>query len=127
MVPGAIDPALFGLERDAIARMPPEEYCARVLAAICRSALEHRDEQALFVDYRELPGAVFDRILGAFGIVCDAGELARDERGGRLRREEPGLSSSRPTTRRRSTRLSPALREAADRWVRPVYEELLAC
>ena len=40
--------------------MPPEEYCARVLAAICRAALEHHDEQALFVDYGELPSAVFD-------------------------------------------------------------------
>ena len=89
MVPGAIDPGLFGLDRESIARMPPEEYCARVLAAICRAALEHRDEQALFVDYDELPGALFDRILGAFGLECDPAERARMEEVTRLRREEP--------------------------------------
>ena len=67
MVPGAIDPEIFGLDSDSISRMPPEEYCARVLASICRAGVEHRDGQALFVDHDELPGAPAERILGAFG------------------------------------------------------------
>jgi hypothetical protein len=122
MVPGALDPGLFGLDFDAVARLPPEEYCARVLAAIYRSALEHRDGQAVFVDYRDLPEAVFDRILGAFGIECEEAEPARMREVTRFDAKNPQLlfSPSEPEA-------SPALREAADRWVRPLYEELLRC
>jgi hypothetical protein len=126
MVPGALDPELFGLDRDSIGRMLPEEYCARVLAAICGSAVEHRDEQALFLDYRELPDAVFDRILGAFGLECDESEVAR-------MREVAGLDAKNPPvvfsadSEAKERGASPALREAAERWVRPIYDELLAC
>jgi hypothetical protein len=122
MVPGALDPALFGLGYDEIAHMPPEDYCARVLAAIYRSALEHRDRQALFVDYRDLPGAVFDPILDAFGLECSEAELARMRALARLDAKNPQLPFSAG-----ETNASPGLREAADRWVRPLYEELRAC
>jgi hypothetical protein len=126
MVPGALDPALFGIDRDAAARMPPEEYCARVLAAIYRSALEHRDAAALFVDYRDLPAAVFDRVMVAFGLDCGEAELAR-------MRELAGLDAKTsqlffsPDGEAKEREASRALCEAADRWVRPLYDELRAC
>jgi hypothetical protein len=126
MVPGALDPALFGLDRHAVAHMPPEEYCARVLASLYRSALQNRDEGALFVDYRDLPGALFDRILGAFGLVCEAETLARMRDVAGLDAKNPQLLFS-PDVEAKEREASPALREAADRWVRPVYAELLAC
>ncbi|MDX6410857.1 MAG: hypothetical protein QOE91_373 [Gaiellaceae bacterium] len=121
MVPGAIDPRLFGLDPDAIAHMSPEEYCARVLAAICRSALEHRDDRALFVDYRELPQAI-DRIVDAFGLDHDEQMhgLAR------FHAKNPSLLFS-DDSEEKEREASPALREAADRWVRPLYDELRAC
>ena len=126
MVPGAIDPALFGLDWNSIAQMPQEEYCARVLAAICRSALDHRDALALFIDYRELPDAVFERILGAFGLECDAAERARIEDVTRYDAKNPVLPF--PGSRAAGDHEVPAaVREAADRWVRPLYEELQAC
>jgi hypothetical protein len=121
MVPGALDPALFGLSYDDLARIPPEEYCARVLAAIYRAALEHRDSQATFIDYRDLPGAV-DRILEAFGLECSEQERDRMRDLTRFDAKNPHLFFS-PEERD----APPALREAAERWVRPVYEELLAC
>ncbi len=126
MVPGAIDPALFGLDAESIVRMPPEEYCARVLAAIYGSALEHRDAQALFVDYGELPGAVYDRILGAFGLDCDAAERARMDELTAFDAKNPSLFFAADGEAKERA-ASPELREAADRWVRPLYEELLAC
>jgi len=125
MVPGAIDPRLFGLDPGSIAQMPSEEYCARVLAAICRSALEHRDDRALFLDYRELPQAV-DRIAEAFGLECDEEELAHMQGLARFHAKNPHLSFS-DDREEKEREASPALREAADRWVRPLYEELLAC
>ncbi len=126
MVPGAIDPELFGLDRESIAAMPPEEYCARVLAAIFRSALEHRDAQALFVDYAELPEALYDRILGAFGLECDPDELARMKKVTAFDAKNPQLFFA-PDGEAKERAASPALCEAADRWAQPLYEELLAC
>jgi hypothetical protein len=126
MVPGAIDPRVFQLDRDSVAQMPPEEYCARVLAAICRAGLEHRDDKALFVDYRELPDAVFDRVLGAFGLPCSERERRQMARAADFDAKNPHLSFSDDQEAKEREAL-PALREAADRWVRPLYEELLAC
>lgn len=126
MVPGAIDPGLFGLDWGSISRMPPEEYCARVLAAICRSALEHRDEQALFVDYRQLPGALHDRILGALGLECDGPSRERMDEVARFDAKNPQLLFS-GDGERTQREVSQDLRAAAERWVRPLYEELLAC
>ena len=126
MVPGALDPHLFGLEPDAVARMPPEEYCARVLAAIYRAALEHRDGASHFVDYAELPEAVTSRILGAFELECDDAARARMH-------EVTAFDSKNPHVfftaddRTKEHDASPALRDAADRWVRPLYEELRTC
>ena len=121
MVPGAIDPGLFGFEPGEIERIPPEEYCARVLAAIYRSALEHRDG-GVFVDYRDLPGGVADRIAPAFGLVLDAADRATLDERAQLDSKNPQLLFAP-----RPPEAPPALREAADRWVRPLYEELLAC
>ncbi len=126
MVPGAIDPTLFRLDRESITRMPPEEYCARILAAIFRAALDSRDEQALFVDYKALPGAVYDPILAAFGLECDPGERGRMEAVTAFDAKNPRLFFV-PDGEAKERAASPALREAADRWVRPLYEELLAC
>ncbi len=126
MVPGAIDPELFGLERESVRRMPPEEYCARVLAAIFGSALEHRDARALFVDYDELPGALYDRILEAFGLECDPDERARMEKVTAFDAKNPQLFFE-PDGEAKERAASPALREAAERWAQPLYDELLAC
>jgi hypothetical protein len=125
MVPGAIDPRLFGLDLGSIAQMPPEEYCARVLAAICRSALEHPDDRALFIDYRELPQA-FDRIVQAFELDYDEHELAQMHEFARFDAKNPHLPFS-GDSKEKEREASPALREAADRWVRPLYEQLRAC
>lgn len=126
MVPGALDPALFGLDGEAVARMAPEEYCARVLAAIYRAALDHRDGLAHFVDYADLPDAVFSRVLYAFGLEFDEASLARMREVTGLDAKNPHLFFT-PDAEAKKLDAPPALREAADRWVRPLYEELLAC
>jgi hypothetical protein len=126
MVPGAIEPGLFGLDAEEVLHMPTEEYCARVLAAIHRSAIDHLDERAIVVDYRELPGAVIDSILPAFGLECDDGDLERMRAAARFDAKNPQLFHS-PDSEAKQRDASPALRRAAERWVQPLYEELLGC
>jgi hypothetical protein len=71
MVPGTLDPRQIGLEPAALARMPLDEYCARVLARICSAALvQLPDPDALFLNYSRLPEAVLDTVVPFFNINC---------------------------------------------------------
>jgi hypothetical protein len=124
MVPGALAPELFGLDRAELAFMPPEEYMARVFAAICRGAVEHRDEHALVLDYRALPGAV-DEILDWFGLDADDAERERMNAVTHLNAKNPQLPFSPDAAT--AADVSAALKEAVERWARPVYEEIVAC
>lgn len=77
MVPELTPARLYGLEN--FNGVPNEDYCARVLAAICRAAagcLEDGRSLGIAVNYRELPDAVESRILPHFGVACDRDGLA---------------------------------------------------
>ena len=81
--PGILPPEIFGF--DPGEQVPAIEHIARVLARICAAAIDHADEGGLFVDYRDLPGAMFARILPHFGLEPEGEErvlmeaaLARD-------------------------------------------------
>ena len=125
MVPGAIDPALFGLDETRLLACLPRST-ARACSPPSAAPRSSTDEQALFVDYGELPSAVFERVLPAFGLECDAAERARMEAVTRLDAKNPVLPFSDDSTAK-ARQASPELREAAERWVRPLYDELLAC
>jgi hypothetical protein len=125
MLPTVVAPELFGLDLVSAASMPFEEYGAFVLGATCRQALVHRDERALFLDYRELPGAVFESILDWFGLDCDTVDCAAMEAASRRDAKNP----THPFTDDRAAKAqaaTPELRAAVDRWARPAYEALLA-
>ena len=73
-LPGAIPPETLGMTPEDIT-LPREEWSARVLRGMCESALGHSG--GLFVDYRQLPDAVADRIAPHFGLALDDGQIAR--------------------------------------------------
>jgi hypothetical protein len=123
MLPGVVSPELFGLDLLSAATMPVDDYGAFVLGAICRQALAHRDERALFLDYRELPGAVFARVLDWFGIECGDAEHAVMEAASRRDAKVPSRLFADDTTAKAEA-ATPELRAAVDHWARPAYEEL---
>jgi hypothetical protein len=68
MVPSLVPPATFGI--DLPSGVPDEDYCARVLAAVCEGALRHYpDGGGRLVDYRDMPEALFTDILQHFGVA----------------------------------------------------------
>ncbi len=70
MVPELVAPEVFGLELPH--GVPDADYRARVLAAMGEAALAHHaGGGGLIVDYRDLPGAVAERILPHFGVTPD--------------------------------------------------------
>jgi hypothetical protein len=120
MVPQFVPPSLFGLETD----IPDEDYCARVLAAICRGAVEHAGlGGGLVINYRQLPEAVEGVILPHFGIRIDESERAAMRQAARRDAKQPYqefTSDSADKQREAGTHL----RTLAKRHLAELYESL---
>ena len=125
MVPGVIEPALFGLDNEAIFRMQPEEYCARVLAKICEAALEHYQSGGMLLNYRQLPQAVWTSVMDFFGIEHTESNLGLLRRIAQFDAKNPALhfSDDTETKNRLATDL---MRRQANDWIVPAYERLEA-
>ena len=70
------DPATVPAARFGLAKPAPGAFAAAAIAAGCRAALAAADDGGLIVSYRELPGALFTRVLPHFGVHPDAAERA---------------------------------------------------
>jgi len=71
MIPGVLEPALFGWDTDAVSRMSLAEYGGRVLARICEAALEQaRAGSGRLVNYRQLPAVVWPSLMRYWGADC---------------------------------------------------------
>jgi len=73
-VPQFMSPRFYGIAAEE--SMTEEDYCARVLGAVCRAVLDHPPGSGgLILNYRELPDAVGTAMLTHFGIHCGNEEL----------------------------------------------------
>jgi hypothetical protein len=126
MIPGVLEPALFGMDAAAIFRMSPEEYVARVLAKICESALGHRArENALLVNYTQLPEAVYSHLPEFFKVTYTADELELMRRSARSDAKNPALPFADDSDAKQRA-ADESVREAARRFVAPLYARLEA-
>jgi hypothetical protein len=92
-IPGAMDPAILGLDPSDVTGLSRAEWCARVLGNLCRKALEFReDPNGLFIDYRELPEAVTGSIAKHFGLVFSPGDESRMRETARFDAKNPSTS-----------------------------------
>lgn len=126
LLPGVIDPALLGISRERAVTMPSEEYNARILAMICRAALEHHDPlRARLVNYRDLPDAAWTEVADLFGLELTNESLqcmrARSVRRGK----QSGVAFADDTAEKRSA-ATPAIHAAADGHVRALFDQLEA-
>jgi hypothetical protein len=123
MIPGSLSSDQLGLAGTEVTDLRPEEYCAAVLARLCESALEGSGEGRNFVNYRQLPDAVADRVAPYFGIDVDPPARAAMGEIARRNAKNPVLdfTSDSPT---KQNRASSHLRQAADHWVDPHYQAL---
>ena len=128
MVPGMLGFGPPGIDAHAAASLPREEYCARMLGAICEAAeqsLALDSQHGLVLDYGGLPGAMDAQLLPHFALSPDAAE--REEMAAVWRQDAKNpafeFTPDRDTKRREA---SDAVHAAAERWVEPVYNRLLA-
>jgi hypothetical protein len=124
-LPGAMDPAILHMKPDQLG-LSREEWTVRVLAQYCGAALRHRyDPNALFVDYRELPGAVWRRLCKHFSLALDENEILLMQHSARCDAKNPGAAFI-PDSAQKALEATPEWAGLVDRFLRPVYTELEA-
>lgn len=125
LIPGVIDPLVLGLDREAITRIAPEEYCARVLAMICEAGLRTRALGGKLVNYSELPDAVISSLLDFFNLECTEEEITAMRAASKKNAKNPFLEFEADSEKKQKES-TPALREAAASWLYPIYQKLEA-
>lgn len=122
LAPEFVPPGLYGLEYSDIVNRP--EYCARVLARTCRAAVDHFGEgRGLAIDYRELPDAVFTKMLPHFGFAPDTEERAAMQAAAQRDAKAPRMEFTGDSADKQRE-ASEEIRLLAERHLGAVYREL---
>lgn len=124
MIPGVVGQMLPDVDLTDVLQMPPEEYCARILARICESALAQLpNRNALLVNYAQLPQAVTSVILEHFRAAYLPEEIERMESAAQFNAKTPQINFT-PDSETKKKQASDAARRAAEKWLDPLYEKL---
>ncbi|HZZ91161.1 MAG TPA: hypothetical protein VFE23_01290 [Usitatibacter sp.] len=124
MVPGMLGPALELLGAVEVARMPHEEFIARVLGRMLEAAGEGcAREGGVLLHYEELPEALWTWAAPLFGVRDDPAIRAALGHAARWNAKNPQLEFESDSGRKQRE-ASPALREAIERWAHPAYHRL---
>lgn len=125
MIPGVLTPSLFGMDLQTAFSLRPEDYCAKVLATICKAALQQCRHGGRLVSYPQLPEVVPDSLLKFFDLSCSDTEMARVRAAAERDAKNPAAPFQSDSEKKRD-KASEAIREAAANWLYPIYEDLEA-
>lgn len=125
MVPGMLPPQWLGLDWDGMSQFDLDEYCARVLARICQAALHYRNQDALLINYQQLPGAVLDTIGAHFRLAFSAEDQVQMQRVTQVDVKNPSMPFVSDTAAKVRA-VTPPLQQLAAQWLQPLYTALEA-
>lgn len=124
MVPGVVDPGLFGVTREQAIALSPEDYCALVLGRVCGEAARHiAAHGGLAINYAQLPQALETTLAAWFGVEWNQAERIAFREAARRNAKHPASSFSPDQAQKRNS-ASPALHAAVARWVAQSYCDL---
>ena len=104
-----------------------EEFCARAFGQLCHSAMLYKGPQSMVMDYQELISGGWNRVfafLGIDGPDADT-QLRIAEATATYSKDAAGDARFETDTKVKRERVTPAIRDAADRWARPHLQQLL--
>jgi hypothetical protein len=124
MSPGIVrGPAVLDRPWNETLSMSLEEYAARVIGTLCRSACVAADHGGLLVNYTQLPEAVWKDIADHFRIHFSAAEIETMQNVAEFHAKHPRAKFT-PDGEFKRLGISSAAREAAARWIQPHFETL---
>jgi hypothetical protein len=125
MIPGVLAPSLFGMDPQTAFSLSPEEYCAKVLASICKAALHYSPDGGCLINYRQLPEVVTESLLNYFDVSYSDEEIAR-LRAASKRNAKDLTATFQSDSHEKRDKATNAIRDAAEKWLYPIYQELEA-
>jgi hypothetical protein len=124
MIPGLLDPALFGWNMPAVSAMTLDEYGARALAKICEAALAQAQRgSGRLINYRQLPGSVWPVLMKFWGVEFSPDESRRMLDAARLNAKNPVLPFEADSQAKRQG-APEAIRAISRQWLEEVYGKL---
>lgn len=126
MIPGILDPGVFGIDPATMAQMSLEEYCARVLAQICVAAARHAPHsRGRLVNFRQLPGVLWGSLGRHFGCEWTEGDREGMRRAAQTNAKNPGLPHQDDTAEKQRE-ATDEIRRLAEVWLAEPYRHLEA-
>jgi hypothetical protein len=125
LVQGVVAANPLNLEITTRMSISREEYHARVLAEICKCALQHRHNDTRLVNYRDLPAVVWSSLLGFWSIDYTTDELDNMRYLSQFDAKTPStrFESDTAIKQRDATDL---VWQITEQWLRPLYDQLEA-
>lgn len=124
MIPGIVDPHLFGIEPAEMANLSLDEYCARVLARICAAAVACSQlGRGRLVNFSELPTLLPGPLLDFFGLEHTADDRERLHQAAPRNSKTPSLPYVDDAAAKQK-QATAEIRRLADVWLRDLYDTL---
>jgi len=123
MIPGVQDASIYGMDPAAALTVSPEEYCARVLSYTYEAALSNIPEGGRLINYRQLPGVLWEEVLAFYGTSFSEEEIELMRAASHIDAKNPSTMFSSDKERKRQSATA-NINEMAERWCYPVYERL---
>jgi hypothetical protein len=124
VIPGALEPQLFGWEPAMTAQMSLLEYGARVLANICEAALTHsQGANGKLVNYRQLPDSIWPDLMDYWQLKLPPESQASMMAAARMDARNPMLQFQ-PDVQAKIAMATPELRALTRQWLDDIYQQL---
>jgi hypothetical protein len=124
MIPGIMDPLVFGIEPEPPEGMDLDRYCARVLARTCDAALQHLGlSRGLLVNFSELPDAAIGPLDRFFGTQFSADEIQAMETTTHADAKNPSQKHERDAAAKQRE-ATETMRTLAAEWIAGSYQRL---
>lgn len=124
MIPGVLEPGLFGWDAATVSRMTLYEYAARVLAKICEAALaQAQASHGKLVNYRQLPASIWPALMEYWKVEFSAEETVRMLGAAQMNAKNPVLPFEADSQAKRDA-VTEESRALTQQWLDRVYQQL---
>jgi gluconate kinase len=124
MVPGVLEPELFGWDLTATTQTTLNEYGARVLAKICGAALRQFPcGNAKLLNYHQLPEGIWPALMEHWQVKFSGGETARMMAASRMDAKNPVIPFTPDSDPKRAA-ATPELRSLTHQYLDAAYQKL---
>ncbi len=124
VIPGVLEPSIFGWKAQDVTHMSLTEYASRVLAKICEAALERvLAGSGKLLNYRQLPTAVCPKLTEYWKVKYLPGEVELMMNAAQFNAKNPVTRFENDTEKKRQA-VTPEIQEASAQWIGKVFQQL---